>query len=106
MKNPLDDLPNEIRERFESFLRIGDDGNVDVVDPTAFVDFLYENAERYPALREFLKVDEEKLTKHIEETGDVPPGVTVIQKTAVADSNVTKVRIVHGPGRLPTDDPE
>jgi hypothetical protein len=72
-------------------------GSVDVPDPRGFVDFLCENAQQYPVWWEFLQTDEGKLTKHIEETGNVPAGVKLIQKTEIEGSNVTHVRIVHGP---------
>jgi hypothetical protein len=104
MDDDLKDLPPEIRDRFFSFLRMGDDGNVQVPDQKAFIDFIYEMAPTYPALMNCLQLNEEKLTEHCRETGEVPPGVKLIKTTDVEGQNVTHVRIFHGPTIIPEDE--
>ena len=101
MSDRFEDLPTEIQQRVFSFLRIDPDGNVEVVDAAGLVNFVVDNVQRYPALGELVKVDETALTKHIEETGHVPPGVKLVTKKAIEGQNVTKVRIYHGPATVP-----
>jgi hypothetical protein len=80
------------------------DGEREIADPEGITDYIFENAGRSPSLRKLLKVNKEKIARHIEETGEVPPGVKAVQERAVPGTNVTRLDIVHGPGVLPKDD--
>ena len=107
MDDSFDDfknLPADIRDRFWSFLRIDDEGIAHVADRDGFVDFLYENAQQYPVLSEFLKLNEEKLTQHFHVTGEVRPGVELIKTEQAEGQNVTKLRIFRGPTIVPEDE--
>jgi hypothetical protein len=104
MKERIEDLPIEIRNRLASFIRVRDDGSSEIIDPRGFVDFVKDNAETYPALLDLITVDEERLTRHIEETGDIPPGIELIQTVQVEGENVTKLRITRGPARVAKED--
>lgn len=103
MEKPGNDLPREVIERVLSFCTEDASGNQQVHDREGLVAFVFENSERYPALLNLLKVDEDRLTQHIQETGQVPPGVKIVKTTTAEGSNVTRVEIVHGPGRVDTD---
>ncbi|MGB7217328.1 MAG: hypothetical protein WBD07_00845 [Vicinamibacterales bacterium] len=98
-----EDLPEEIRRGLLSFMREVD-GQVKVGDMMGMVNFILEHVDRYPSLLNAIKVNEEALTKHIQETGEVPPGVRAIRKRAIPGTNVTRLDIVHGPATLPNDD--
>lgn len=101
--NKPDELPVEIVERLLSFCTTDAAGHQQVVDSKGLVAFVLENADRYPALLNAVKVDQDRLTRHIQHTGEVPPGVKLVKTTTEDGSNVTRMQIVHGPGRVETD---
>ena len=103
MTNQERDLPEEIIQRVLSFCSVDADGSMAVEDMRGLVAFILENADTYPALRNLVSVNKDALTKHIEETGEVPPGVKLIKTTTIEGSNVTSVRIVHGPANVDRD---
>jgi hypothetical protein len=103
MNNRLDDLPPEIGERILSFMREVD-GNFEVSDKRGLIEFIADNLEKYPALAQLVQLNEEALTKHVQETGEVPPGVKLIKQTDVEGENVTHVRIYNGPAFVPEDE--
>ena len=103
MGNEHPDLPGDLIERVLSFCTEDGDGNHTVADIRGLVAFIVENADRCPALLKLVTVNEEALTKHIQETGEVPPGVKLIKTSAAEGSNVTQVQIVHGPGKVDPD---
>jgi len=96
------DLPEEIRRGLLAFTREVD-GNVEVVDMMGMVTFILGHADRYPPLLDAIKVNEEALTKHVEETGHIPPGVKAIRTRTAPGSNVTRLDIFHGPATVPKD---
>jgi len=100
MSNQHTDLPDEIVERVSSFCRRDADGNRTVEDMRGLVAFIVENAGQYPALLGLVSINEEAATKHIQETGDVPPGVKLVKTSAAEGSNVTHVQIVRGPAKV------
>jgi hypothetical protein len=87
MSNRFEDLPTYIKDRIMSFLREVD-GTYEAIDERGFVDFVYENSATYPALMDLIQVNEAYLTKRIEETGEIPPGIKAIRTTTVEGSNV------------------
>jgi hypothetical protein len=106
MSERFEDLPVEIQQRFLSFTREREDGTVEVPDRRALIDFIIGNADAYPALLDFVKIDGDRVIEHAKETGEVPPGVKIIKTRTVEGSNVTDVRIFHGPTMIPEDDRE
>ncbi len=103
MSKPGDELPVEIVERLLSFCTTDAAGHQQVADMKGLVAFVLKNAEKHPTLLNALTVDEDRLTRHIQETGEVPPGVKLVKTTTEDGSNVTRVQIVYGPGRVDTD---
>ena len=69
----------------------------------ALVEFVVRQSAQYPVLLNMLIVDEDRLTKYIEETGNIPPGVKAWRTTTKEGSNVTKVEIFHGPTTVPKE---
>ena len=104
MSNHHPDLPDEIIERVLSYCTVDASGHQTVSDMRGFVAFIVENADAHPALLNLVSINEDAVTKHIQETGEVPPGIKLIKTSTAEGSNLTKVQIVHGPGRVDTDD--
>jgi hypothetical protein len=105
MSARVDNLPREILQKVLSFTREVD-GHVEIADEDGFYQFIADNVQEHPALAQFVKLNEEALTKHCQETGEVPPGVTLIKTTQADGENVTEVRIYHGPTVIPADERE
>jgi hypothetical protein len=103
MSQDFEDLPEEIQRGVMAFTREVD-GELEVDDMMGLINFIFDHSTKYPALLRLVKVNEEALTRHINETGEVPPGVKAIRKTPVPGTNVTKLDIVHGPATLPKDE--
>jgi hypothetical protein len=74
MSDRVEDLPRQIQERLLSFLNVRA-RSTEILDKKGLVDFIVGNGERYLALLALVTVDKEKLMRHIEETGGVPPCV-------------------------------
>src|SRR5437899_426234 len=102
MSDRLDDLPPEVHERIMSFFREVD-GSLEVSDKLGLIAFIADNLDTYPALGQLVQLNEEALTKHVQETGEVPPGVKLIKTATVEGQNVTHVRIYNGPTLVPED---
>jgi len=102
MSDRFEDLPPEIQERISSFIISREDGTVEIPDRRA--DFIMDNPDAYPALLDLVKVNEEKVIEHAKETGEVLPGVKIIKTRTVEGSNVTDVRVFHGPTTIPEED--
>jgi hypothetical protein len=98
----FDGLPAEIRAGLLSFTRESD-GEIEIADPRGMVQFILDHAEAYPVLLKAISVDKEALTRHIEATGEVPPGVKAIRVRTTPGSNVTRLDILHGPTTVPPD---
>lgn len=92
----LDELPEEVARELMSFL-IDVDGDLRVNDVSGFLTFVAHHSENYASLLELIKVDEEAVIAHFEETGEVPPGLKLVGKTTEAHSNVTHLQILRGP---------
>lgn len=103
MSHDFEDLPEEIQRGLMAFMREVD-GEFEITDKMGMVQFIVEHAEEYPSLLKAIKIDEAVLTKHIEETGEVPPGVKAIRTRTVPGSNVTKLDIFHGPTTVPREE--
>ena len=101
MSQRFEDLPEEIQQGVLAFLDVE---RQEVLDMRGLVQFVVEHGETYPSLLGLLKVDEGELTRHIQETGNVPPGVKAIRTRTVPGSNVTKLDIFHGPATVPKDE--
>jgi hypothetical protein len=104
MSNDLEGLPEDIQRRFLMLIHFHDDGTWECPDRRAFVDFILDNADAHPALLEFVCVDEERLMRHVRETGDVPPGIKIIKTSTAEGDNVTQLRVFHGPKTIPEDE--
>jgi len=55
------------------------------------------HAEQYPVLGAMIEVSEAALVQHFKDTGEVPPGVKMIEKARHLGTNVTGLRVLHGP---------
>jgi len=44
-----------------------------------------------------IEVSEAALVQHFKDTGEVPPGVKMIEKARHLGTNVTGLRVLHGP---------
>jgi hypothetical protein len=103
MSDYPDDLPVEIVQGLLTFMREVD-GELEITDPRGMTDYIFDNSVQFPSLRKLLQVDRESIGKHLEQTGEVPPGVRAIRKRPISGTNITRVDIVHGPGVLPKGD--
>jgi hypothetical protein len=103
MSDRVEGLPPEIQERLASFIGDRVDGTPPEDDMRGLITFIVENADAHPALLNLVKVDEKRMMEHVKETGNVPPGVKIVQTSTVEGENVTKVRIFHGPTTIPED---
>ena len=96
----MTNLPQDLVGELMSLLRGTEDGEYEILDKAKMLDFVRKNADSYPFLREFIRIDEQALADYVERTGDVPPGVKLTRRTQEKGSNVTRVEIVRGPGRV------
>jgi len=104
--NEIEDLPPDVQQRFLSFVRQREDGTIEFPDPRGLVNFIMDNADAYPALLTFIKVNEDSIIEHAKATGEVPPGIKIVKKRTVEGENVRDVRIFHGPTTIPKDERE
>jgi len=94
--NTWSNVPPEIVERLMACLEEVD-GDYEVKDFKALLDLVIEHGTAFPALRELVKLNEDAVRKHYEETGQAPPGVKIVKKTTAEGSNVVRLDVIHGP---------
>lgn len=95
MANLFEDLPDDLRAEFLSFLKEVN-GEWEVADMMGLVGFIATHHKQYPDLLKLVRLNEEWAIKHFQETGEVPPGVKIVKRTEVSPK-VTQVEIFHGP---------
>lgn len=95
MSDGFENLPPGLKQELLSLLREGSDG-FEVVDMMALVKLIAQHGSEYPALYTLININEEAVIAHYERTGEVPPGVKLIQKTQESDK-VTRLEILRGP---------
>ena len=96
MNANLPDLPPELGDKFLSFLREVN-GQFEVADMRGLCRFILEHGEQYPALFNFIELNEEVVVENFKRSGEVPPGVKLIQTSTREGDNVTELRVFHGP---------
>ncbi|MBI1398003.1 MAG: hypothetical protein GC151_18675 [Betaproteobacteria bacterium] len=94
-------LPPELAAKVMSLLREVD-GEYEIVDMPALVDLILEHGQEYPSLRDLIQVNDDALLAHYRETGAVPPGIKIVETSTQEGSNVTELKVSHGP-RSPHD---
>ena len=92
MAQAPDDLPVEVIQQLLAFRTDHEDGS-QTVDTMGLVKFILDHVDRYPALLQLVKINEDAVIKHVQETGRPVPGVKVIKTTTAEGSNVTKLEI-------------
>lgn len=96
MSGDISDLPHNLRLRLLSFIRETDGGDFEVTDNKGFVEFIFEHRTQFPALGELLKINESAVLDHFKRTGNVPPGIKMVQKTQES-KKVTRLEVHYGP---------
>lgn len=94
--NTPHDLPPELAAELMACLEEVN-GDYYVKDMKALVTLVVEHGSAFPFLREFVTVNKDALVKHYEKTGEVPPGVKMVQTTTEEGSNVVGLNVLHGP---------
>ena len=89
-------FPAEIQAKLMSLLHEVD-GEYEIADMKAFIEFVAANGAAYPELLAFVNINETALADHYETTGEVPPGVKMVRTTSHEGSNVVELEVVHGP---------
>jgi len=97
MNEHLINLPPELGQKFLGFLREGEEGDFEVVDKLGLIKFIGDHGEQYPFLYQLIQLNEEAVVEHFKQTGEVPPGVKLVQTTAHEGTNLTEFRVFHGP---------
>ena len=90
------ELPPELAARVMSLLREVD-GEFEIIDMPALVKLVLAHSNEYPSLRKLIQINEDALVAHYRKTGEVPPGVKLVQTSSQEDSNVTILKVTHGP---------
>ena len=96
MDEESNDLPEDLRLQFLTFLREKNDGEWEVVDKLGFVKFIVEHGKQYPVLYTLINIDKDAVVDHYERTGEVPPGVKLVRKTRESET-VTRLEVLRGP---------
>jgi hypothetical protein len=93
------DLPLALREAFLKLV-LNSNGDVEVTDKSAFLDFVAKHGPTYPFLKELIMLDEDAVSRHVQETGEVPAGIKAIRRTEIEGSNVVELEVIHGPKKI------
>lgn len=96
MSGDISDLPHDLRLRLLSFIRQTDNGDFEITDNKSFVEFIFEHRIQFPALGDLLKINESAVLDHFKRTGNVPPGIKMVQMTQES-KKVTRLAVRYGP---------
>ena len=88
-------FPKEINEKIMTLLK-DVDGEYQITDLKAFAKLVAEYGEQYPSLYDFIEIDKEEIISHYKNTGEVPPGVKLVETSSEEGSNVINLRVLHG----------
>jgi hypothetical protein len=91
------DLPEAVATKLMACLEEFD-GDYRVKDMEALVNLIVEHGSEFPFLRELVTINEAAVARHYEQTGEVPPGIKMVQTSAEEGSNVVRLNVVHGLG--------
>lgn len=94
-------LPPELAAKVMSLLREVD-GEFEITDMPALVNLVLAHGQEYPSLRDLIQINEDALLAHYRETGELPPGIKIVETSTQEGSNVTELKVMHGP-RSPQD---
>ena len=97
MDKPMADLPRELALEFLNFLRERDDGEFELVDKLGLIKFVAEHGKDYPELFNLFELNEEAVVEHFKQTGEVPPGIKLVETTTHEGTNLAEFRVFHGP---------
>ena len=89
-------LPPELATLLMSLLKEVN-GEFIITDMPALVKLVQEHGQQYPELFDLVKIDEDALLKSFHETGTVPPGIKITHTSTEEGSNVTELKVFHGP---------
>ena len=89
-------LPPELAAKVMSLLREVD-GEFEIIDMPALVNLVLEHGHEYPSLRDLIQINEDALLAHYHETGEVPPGIKIVETSRQEGSNVTELKVLYGP---------
>jgi len=90
------ELPEHIRERLATIVAMCDIEGEDAAK-LAMIKLIVESGEQYPVLFDLVSVNEAAVIEHYENTGEVPPGITLIGTATPEGENVTYLEILRGP---------
>lgn len=92
-------MPPELVAKVDACLHEDANGDTFIIDMPTLIDLIVAHGDQYPVLKGLVQVNEAAVAEHFARTGEVPPGIKIVEKATEEGSNVTTLRVHRGSAR-------